>query len=132
MHIFFPKGSTYTFISGGSGEECEQGKPMEPKISLLNVAGICVYGLYNAAFAEFRENKNLSINQLRIFCMCEPKPDSSLDQSKDVLGSDLPAKMVVDMAEKHLRGLFRVESREKVAIEIAKIKQASRVASAKK
>lgn len=107
---------------------------MEPKISLLNACGMCVYGLYNAAYAEFRENKNLSINQLRIFCMCQSVPDGTLDQSKNVFGSDLPAKMVVNMAEKHLRGLFRVEDREKVVKEIAKINQAAslRISSAKK
>ena len=101
---------------------------MEPKISLLNACGITVYGLYNAAYAEFRENKNLSINQLRIFCMCLPVPDATLDQTKNVFGNDLPARMVVTMAEKHLRGLFRVEDREKAAKEIAKI---NRVPSAK-
>ena len=123
-------GSTYTFISGGSGEESEKGKLWLADASLVNPSSSAVYGLYHSAFAEFYEHPNLKINQLRIFCWIRPVPDSTFDSSKPniELGNDFPGGMVVKMAEKHRSGIYKVVNREESVKEIARIE---REASAK-
>jgi hypothetical protein len=118
-------GSTYTFISGGSGEECEKGKLWLADASLINPSSSADYGLYHSAFAEFYEHKKLKINQLRIFCWIRPVPDSTFDSSKPSLelGNDVPGGMVVKMAEKHRSGIYKVLNREESEKETIRIER---------
>ena len=88
---------------------------MRPNIPSKTRSGMldsCIYGIYNAACAEFYNHEFMSINQLRVFCKVKPALDETLDQKRGVIGYDLPGRMVVRMAEENLKGIFRLENRE--------------------
>ena len=70
-----PTSTSYTFVTSGCGEECEKGITMFGKASIFNLCDTCIYGMYNAAYAEFENHKKLSLNQLRIFCKVKPVAD---------------------------------------------------------
>ena len=107
--------TTYTFITGSSGE----GIPLES--SLISMLDTFLNGIYNAACTEFYHHDFLCINQLRIFCKVKPVLDETLDQKRDVIGSDLPGQMVVGLVEKNLKGVFKLENRQKCLKEIINI-----------
>jgi hypothetical protein len=54
----------FTFISGGSSESTH----FMPTASLIPVSASTNAGICIAAWSEFKNNKNVAINQLRLFC----------------------------------------------------------------
>lgn len=117
-------GSTYTFISGGSGEMCEQDDfTFYPDASLIPLGSAGVYGLYNGAKSEFKDHANLRISQLRISVWVRRQADSSFDPTKasHEVGTDFIGRFIVKIAENHRGGLLRVKSRGEGEIEYKKI-----------
>jgi NAD(P)-dependent dehydrogenase (short-subunit alcohol dehydrogenase family) len=105
-------GSTYTFITGGSGELNENGEIFEPKASLISCVSPGVYGLFYAANAEFDKNPNLRISELRIFIWVKPVKDADLENKTDTLvGNDFIGKFAVKITAGHKRGTIRVKTR---------------------
>jgi len=99
--------TTYTFIIGGCNED------ISLTSSLLNMCDMCLYGMFNAACAEFYHHDFLSINQLRVFCKVKSALDETLDQKREVIGCDLPGRMAVAMAEKSFKGVLNLKDRKK-------------------
>lgn len=115
--------STFTFITGGSGEECEKGRVFLADASLIPVASSSVYGLYDGAFSEFNNHPNLKISQLRIFLWVRPKSDSNFDASvsQSEAGNDFVGRFIPRIIEKHRNGIFRVKTRSEANLEFDKI-----------
>ena len=82
--------------------------------SLVIVGGTGVYGLYNAAKAEFHKHPNLKISQLRVFIWVRPKDDSNYDPETATheVGNDFVGRFAVKIAEKHRGGILRLKSRK--------------------
>jgi hypothetical protein len=59
---------------GGSGEA----KFFDPRASILPVSASHVYGLYRSAFTEYKDNKNMSLIELRLFMWIRRQLDSKV------------------------------------------------------
>lgn len=116
-------GSTYTFITGGSGEMGENGHVFLKDASLIPLISHGVYGLYEAAYAEFEGHENLKISQLRIFIWVRPKADSNFDAntSQMEVGNDFIGRFMPKIIAKHKSGMFKVKSRQQADAEFENI-----------
>ena len=101
--------STYTFISGGSGEATH----FLPKASLVPIMSSTVYGIYTAASSEFKDNPNLAVMQFRLFLWIRAKEDSNFDAktSDFEVGHDYIGKFMPKMIAKHKSEIYRVRNR---------------------
>ena len=116
-------GSTYTFITGGSGESCEKGEIFFADASLIPVMSNAVYGLYDSAYSEFHNHPNLKVSQLRIFIWVRPKSDSNFDAntSQFEVGNDFIGRFIPKIIKKHRDGIFRAKSRQEANAEFENI-----------
>lgn len=111
-HLSNEEGSTYTFITGGSGESNEAGEPFEPKASLISASSPAVYGLVYAARNEFRAKKNLHICELRISIWVKKLDDETLDQSNEhLVGNNYIGKFATKICQKHGNGTYKIKTR---------------------
>lgn len=101
--------SSYVFITGGSGEA----KFFDPRASMLPVAASTVYGLYRSAFTEYKDNKNMSLIELRLFMWIRKALDSKFDQKKSQLevGHDWVGRLVPKLILKGKSDVYKVTTR---------------------
>lgn len=102
--------TTYTFITGGLGEICAL-----PQVSLLTVGQSTVYGLYQAAIAEHKANKNFSLNEIRYYMWIRNKLDKEFEAKKANMevGNDWTAKFVSKIIVKNKTGQYKITNRKK-------------------
>lgn len=101
--------STYTFITGGSGEA----KFFDPKASMLPISAAAIYGMYTSAMSEFKGNKNLSLLELRLFFWIRKCLDSKFDPKKSQMevGHDFVGKFVPKIILKRKSEVYKVTTR---------------------
>lgn len=101
--------STYTMITGGSGEA----KLFDPRASLLPVAASHVYGLYRSAFTELNNNKNLSLIELRLFMWIRRCMDAKFEPKKSQfeVGHDWAGRFVPKLIVKGKSDVYKVQTR---------------------
>jgi NAD(P)-dependent dehydrogenase (short-subunit alcohol dehydrogenase family) len=101
--------STYTFISGGSGEA----KFFDPRASLLPPSAGAVYGLYTSAISEYKNHKNLALNELRLFFWIRRQMDSKFDPKKSQMevGHDYVGKFIPKLILKHKSDVYKIQTR---------------------
>jgi NAD(P)-dependent dehydrogenase (short-subunit alcohol dehydrogenase family) len=108
-HLSAQAKSTYTFITGGSGEA----KAFDPKASILPIAASHVYGMYTSAVSEHQRNKNLALIQLRLFFWIRKELDSKFDAKKSELevGHDFVGKFVPKLIVKQKSEIYKIQTR---------------------
>lgn len=101
--------SSYIFITGGSGEA----KFFDPKASLLPIKASAMYGMYVSACSEYKGNKNMALNELRLFFWIRRKPDSSFDPKKSQfeVGHDYVGKFIPKIILRHKSEVLKVQTR---------------------
>lgn len=101
--------STYTFITGGTGEA----KFVDPTASLLPISAAATYGMRTAAVSEYKNSKNLAIIELRLFFWIRKKLDSNFDpkKSQSEVGHDYVGKFLPKLILKHKADVYKIQSR---------------------
>lgn len=101
--------STYTFITGGSGEA----KFFDPKASMLPVGAGALYGMFTSAVSEYKANKNVSFIELRLFFWIRRQLDSKFDPKKSQLevGHDYVGKFVPKLILKGKSDIYKIQTR---------------------
>lgn len=101
--------SSYIFITGGSGEA----KFFDPKASLLPIKASAMYGMYVSACSEYKGNKNMALNELRLFFWIRRKSDSSFDPKKAQfeVGHDYVGKFIPKIILRHKSEVLKIQTR---------------------
>jgi hypothetical protein len=101
--------STYTFISGGSGDV----KFFDPNASILPPSKGLVYGLYISACSEYRNNKNLALIQFRIYTWIRKELDAKFlaKNAQFEVGHDYVGKFVPKLILKNKSDLYKITTR---------------------
>ncbi|XP_053402377.1 uncharacterized protein LOC128557874 [Mercenaria mercenaria] len=129
--IFLPylvniDGSTYTITSGSATEHDWD----IPDISLIIVAGGCVYGISQAAQTEFKDTK-VAVNEVRIGMFIQPKLDKDLEKRSfemhgyklDIIGNDIIADFMLNVLLARAKGTIKINSRKELEEEKKKLKK---------
>ncbi|KAH3722211.1 cis-2,3-dihydrobiphenyl-2,3-diol dehydrogenase-like [Dreissena polymorpha] len=106
------EGSSYMFITGMFGESCSMAAA-----SMLAIAGACVYGIAQAALAEFQGSK-VTINEMRIGLMVQPK--LTKDVPAPQVGHDSVGDLVISLAQSRTPGVVKIISRDDLKSRLGK------------
>ncbi len=99
--------SSYTFITGGLGEAC-----FLPDSCLVTVGASGLYGVYQAALAEHKNNKTFSVNEVRYYMWIRNKLDKEFKSNMEV-GNDWTAKFIPKVILKNKSSQYKILNRKK-------------------